>query len=211
MLDINSPGGSPVQADEMYRALVKLRKSNPDKKVYAVCSDICASAAYFVAAGADKIYANRSSMVGSIGVVFNGFGFTDAMGKLGVSRRLVTAGKNKGFLDPFSPEKPEDKEKLKAMLTLVHDQFKQAVMDGRGDRLKVNEDTFSGLFWTGLQAKEMGLIDGFGSIRNGFKGVPRVEYSIKDNWFDKINKQFGESMSKVFGKMMGVSQNSPLA
>lgn len=195
MIDINSPGGSPVQADEMNRALMTFRKAYPSVKVFAYCSDICASAAYYVAVGAEKIYANPSSMVGSIGVVFNGFGFTGAMDKLGVSRRLVTAGKYKGFLDPFSEAAPNEVAKLQTMLNIVHQQFKDAVLQGRGKRLKVNDDTFSGLFWTGIQAKQMGLIDDFASIRDGYGKLPRVVYSARENFIEKLNKQLGESMA----------------
>lgn len=210
ILDINSPGGSPVQADLMYRALMDFRKTYPNKKVYAVCSDICASAAYYIASGAEKIYANPSSVVGSIGVLFNGFGFTDAMDKVGISRRLMTAGKNKGFLDPFSPVNEGDKKKLQVILDIVHQQFKQAVLKGRGNRLKVTDETFSGLFWTGLQAKEMGLIDDFGSIYDTFKTIPRVSYSGHEGLMDRIQKQLGESVANVFLNRLGIG-NAPLA
>ncbi|MFZ4077365.1 MAG: S49 family peptidase, partial [Legionellaceae bacterium] len=141
---IESPGGSPVQADYMYNALHYYRKKYPDIKVYAVCVDMCASAAYYVAAAADEIYANPSSMVGSIGVIYNGFGFVDTLQKIGVSRRVQTAGQNKAFLDQFSPVKPEDEATLQVMLDLVHQQFIDKVKTGRGDRLKIDSETFSG-------------------------------------------------------------------
>ncbi len=195
MININSPGGSPVQADEMYQALMTQRKANPKKKVIAICAEMCASAAYYVAAGADEIIANPSSLVGSIGVISNGFGFTGAMDKIGISRRMVTAGKNKGFLDPFSPMESKDKEKLQVMLNIIHDEFKNNVIAGRGKRLKITEETFSGLFWTGRQAKERGLIDGFGSSRDGYKELPRIVYSHKDSVLDQISKQLSESVS----------------
>ncbi len=209
MLNINSPGGSPVQADEMYQALIKYRKADPSKKVYAVCSDMCASAAYYVAAGADEIVANRSSLVGSIGVIYNGFGFTGAMEKVGVSRRMQTAGKYKGFLDPFSPQDEQGKAKLQTMLNIVHEEFKQSVIKGRGKRLKITSETFSGLFWTGKQAKEMGLIDSFGSIRDGFDGKPRVIYSSQESLFEKVNKQFGASIANTLLNKIGIG-DSPL-
>lgn len=207
MLNINSPGGSPVQADEMYQALINLRKTNPSKKVYAVCSDLCASAAYYVAAGADEILANRSSLIGSIGVLYNGFGFTGAMEKIGISRRMLTAGKYKGFLDPFSAQDVTGRAKLQTMLNIVHDEFKQSVIKGRGKRLKITDETFSGLFWTGKQAKEMGLIDSFGSIRNGFKDKPRVTYSSHDNLFEKITNQLGASIANTLLSKIGIGQS----
>lgn len=204
-IDINSPGGSPVQADEMYQALVAFRHKYPKVKVRAICSDICASAAYYVAAGADEIYANPASMVGSIGVIYNGFGFTDAMDKLGVSRRMITAGKYKGFLDPFSPEKPADKQKIQQMLDIVHQQFIDSVVKGRGQRLKINEDTFSGLIWTGQQAKAMGLVDGYGSIRTDYSQLPRVLYSSGDSLFERLNRQLGESFAGELLTRLGVA------
>lgn len=195
MIDINSPGGSPVQADEMYQALMAFRKETPKKKVIAICAEMCASAAYYVAAGADDIWANPSSLVGSIGVVSNGFGFTGAMEKLGITRRMVTAGKNKGFLDPFSPESEVNKERLQVMLDIVHDEFKKNVIAGRGKRLKINDETFSGLFWTGVQAKQMGLIDDFGNSKKSYKGLPRLAYSHKENLLEQLSKQLTESIA----------------
>ena len=195
MININSPGGSPVQADEMYQALMAFRKQNPKKKVIAICAEMCASAAYYVAAGADDIWANPSSLVGSIGVISNGFGFTGVMDKLGITRRMVTAGKNKGFLDPFSPESAENKERLQVMLNIVHEEFKNNVIAGRGDRLHITNETFSGLFWTGKQAKDMGLIDAYGSSRDGYKDLPRIAYSHKENMLEQLTKQLTESIA----------------
>lgn len=206
ILKINSPGGSPVQADYMYREVMRLRKKFPKIKVYAVCTDMCASAAYYVASSANEIYANPSSLVGSIGVLFNGFGFVDAMSKLGISRRLLTAGKNKAFLDPFSPVRPEDQAKLKTMLKIIHKQFEDSVIKGRAGRLKVSDETFSGLFWTGVQAKSMGLIDEFGSVSDVVRvkkpGLRVINYTQKGNVFERVAKQFASKLaSELFTRV----------
>lgn len=209
LININSPGGSPVQADEMYQAIMMQRKSNPKKKVIAVCSEMCASAAYYVASAADSIYANPSSVVGSIGVISSGFGFTGLMDKVGVSRRVFTSGLNKSFLDPFSPEKSQDKEKLQLMLNIIHDEFKNNVIAGRGKRLQITDETFSGLFWTGRQAKKMGLIDDFGSIRAPLKALPRVVYSRDENLLEQLNKQLAESMiHELFSQLVALSSST---
>lgn len=195
ILRINSPGGSPVQADDIYREVMRYRTLHPKIKVYAVCTDMCASAAYYAAAAANEIYANPASIVGSIGVIYSGFGFDDLMKKVGVSRRLVTAGIYKGFMDPFSPEQPKEKEMLKHMLAIVHKQFEDRVKEGRGDRLHITPDLFSGLFWTGTQAKELGLIDGFGSAgsvaRDVIKVKHLVDYTITESSLDKFARQLG--------------------
>lgn len=209
LININSPGGSPVQADEMYQAIMMQRKSNPKKKVIAVCSEMCASAAYYVASAADSIYANPSSVVGSIGVISSGFGFTGLMDKVGVSRRVFTSGLNKSFLDPFLPEKSQDKEKLQLMLNIIHDEFKNNVIAGRGKRLQITDETFSGLFWTGRQAKKMGLIDDFGSIREPLKDLPRVVYSRDENLLEQLNKQLAESMMhELFSQLVALSSST---
>ena len=199
ILRINSPGGSPVQADYMYNIIRSFKHEYPTVKTYAVCVDICASAAYYIAAAADEIYANPASMVGSIGVLYNGFGFSDAIQKLGVSRRLQTAGKNKGFLDPFMPEVPEQKAFLQTLLNEVHQQFINKVKEGRGERLKVDDLTFSGLFWTGSQARERGLIDGFASAGELAKQTIKVDkiinYTHKQSVFEKFSKDIGEMAS----------------
>ena len=163
ILRINSPGGSPVQSGYVYDEIKRLRAEYPDKKVYAVISDIGASGAYYIASAADEIYANRASLVGSIGVVAGGFGFTEVMEKLGVERRLYTAGENKAFLDPFSAEEPEEVAFWQNVLENTHAQFITAVQQGRGDRLADDPRLFSGLIWSGEQALELGLIDGLGS------------------------------------------------
>ncbi len=198
ILRIDSPGGSPVQADYMYNTIRYYRHKHDDIKVYAVCVDTCASAAYYIAAAADEIYANPSSIVGSIGVVYNGFGFVDTMQKFGVSRRLQTAGHNKGFMDPFSPIVPGQEKQLQSMLNIIHQEFINKVKSGRGTRLLIDDDTFSGLFWTGTQAKQRGLIDGFASTgqlaRETIKIENIVDYSYKENALEKVAKRIGVAM-----------------
>lgn len=198
ILRIDSPGGSPVQADYMYNTIQYYRHKEADIKVYAVCVDTCASAAYYIAAAADEIYANPSSIVGSIGVIYNGFGFVDTMQKLGVSRRLQTAGHNKGFMDAFSPIVPGQEKQLQTMLNIIHQEFISKVKAGRGTRLLIDDDTFSGLFWTGTQAKQRGLIDGFASTgqlaRETIKIENIVDYSYKESPFEKVAKRIGVAM-----------------
>src|SRR5678815_717700 len=152
VLKINSPGGSPVQSQTIYDEMKRLRKKYPDIPLYVVVEDICASGGYFVAVGADRIYVSKSSIVGSIGVLMNGFGFTGLMDKLGVDRRLITAGENKGMLDPFSPIDPKDKAHIQTMLGDIHQQFIGVVKEGRGKRLKESPEIFSGLIWTGQKS-----------------------------------------------------------
>ena len=192
ILRIDSPGGSPVQADYMYQVVRYYQKKHPDIKVYAVCVDLCASAAYYVATAADMIYANPASLVGSIGVIYNGFGAVDAMHKLGIDNRTQTAWMNKGFLDPFSPEKPEEK-------AFIHQLFIARVKEGRGSRLHIDSQTFSGLIWTGSQAKEMGLIDDFASsgmvARDIIKVEKIIDYTEKANMFEQLMQNVGASMS----------------
>lgn len=179
-------------------------------KTYAVCVDICASAAYYVAAGADEIYANPSSMVGSIGVLYNGFGFVDAIQKLGITRRLQTAGTNKAFLDPFSPTTPEQQQLLQVMLNEVHQQFIAKVKEGRGSRLKIDNDTFSGLFWTGTQSKERGLIDGFASsgelLRDVIKREEVIDYTYKQSVFDRMTKNIGAAVANQLPAALGLKE-----
>ena len=208
VLRIDSPGGSPVQADYMYNAVKHYKQKYPDIKTYAVCVDMCASAAYYVAAAADEIYAAPSSMVGSIGVIYNGFGFVDSLHKLGMTRRLLTAGEHKGLLDQFSPEKPEDVAYLQKMLDLVHQQFIAKVKEGRGSRLKVDTETFSGLFWTGTQAKERGLIDGFGSSESLARDVIKVDtfvdYTTKENVIELLAKNLGAEVVTQLPTALGL-------
>lgn len=165
ILHINSPGGSPVQASEVYDEIYRLRETYPDKPIYAVAADLCASGGYYIAAATQKIYANQASIIGSIGVRADGFGFVEAMDKLGISRRLYTAGESKAFLDPFSPQQPDDIRHIQGMLNEIHQQFINAVQAGRGERLKDNPQLFSGLVWTGDTGVSLGLVDELADIR----------------------------------------------
>ena len=210
ILRIDSPGGSPVQADYMFQTIRYFHTKYPSIKTYAVCVDTCASAAYYVASAADEIYANPSSLVGSIGVVFNGFGFVDAMKKVGITRRLETAGRNKGFMDQFSPINPEQEKSLQAMLNIIHEQFIAQVKLGRGSRLKIDDDTFSGLVWTGRQAKDKGLIDGFASAgqlaRDIIKIDQLVDYTEKQSVLEQMAGKFGSAMVNQIPEALGLKQ-----
>ncbi len=201
ILRINSPGGSPVQSGMVYDEIKRLRKIYPAKQVYAVAEDIAASGAYYIASAADFIYADKASMVGSIGVLMDGFGFNNTMQKLGVERRLYTAGKNKGMLDPFSSENPAHKVYIQNMLNGIHKQFITAVKNGRGARLKENTDTFSGLVWNGDEALAQGLIDQLGNVENVARNVIKeehmVDYTIEEGLADRLAKQFGTYFGKA--------------
>ena len=192
---INSPGGSPVQSNTIYEEMRRLRKKHPAVPLYAVIEDLCASGGYYVAAAADRIYVGRSSIVGSIGVRMDSFGVTGLMEKLGVERRLLTAGDNKGFLDPFLPVDPTQKAHAQALLEDVHRQFIGAVRDGRGSRLKETPDMFSGLVWTGQKSVELGLADAFGSLdyvaREVVKAEKVVDYTQKENLAEKFARRLG--------------------
>ena len=199
IMRINSPGGSPVQSQTIYDEMRRLRKKYPDIPLYAVVEDVCASGGYFVAAGADRIYVSKSSVVGSIGVLMNGFGFSGLMEKLGVDRRLITAGENKGMLDPFSPVYDKDVEHARALIKDIHQQFIGVVREGRGKRLKETPDMFSGLIWTGQMSVELGLADGFGSLdsvaRDIIKAEDIVDYSQKEGFAEKVARRFGASVA----------------
>ncbi|HEY4637483.1 MAG TPA: S49 family peptidase [Burkholderiales bacterium] len=192
---INSPGGSPVQSNNIYEEMRRLRKKHPTVPLYAVVEDLGASGGYYVAAGADRIYVGRSSIVGSIGVRMDSFGVTGLMEKLGVERRLLTAGENKGFLDPFLPVDPTQRAHAQALLEDVHRQFIGAVRDGRGKRLKETPDMFSGLVWTGQKSVELGLADAFGSLdyvaREVVKAEKVVDYTQKENLAEKFARRLG--------------------
>ena len=195
VLRINSPGGSPVQAGMINDEIRRLRAKYPDKPLYAVVEDMCASGGYYVAVAADKIYVNKSSIVGSIGVLMDGFGFTGTMDKVGVERRLLTAGANKGFLDPFSPQAETHKTHAQSMLNDIHQQFIDVVKTGRGNRLKETPEMFSGLMWTGVQSVQLGLADEFGSVdsvaRDVIKAEKVLDYSLKDNIAERFAKRLG--------------------
>ena len=205
ILLINSPGGSPVQAGIISDEIVRLKELHR-KPIYAVVEESCASAAYYIAAATDKIYVNKASIVGSIGVLMDGFGFTGLMDKLGVERRLMTAGENKGFLDPFSPQTEAQRKHAQFMLNHIHSQFIAVVKKGRGDRLKETPDMFSGLFWTGQQAVDLGLADELASLdhvaREVVKAEDLVDYSRHDNVAERLVKRFGAAMGEGAWKAM---------
>ena len=198
----NSPGGSPVQAQTIYDEMKRLRKKYPEIPLYAVIEDVCASGGYFVAVGADRIYVGQASIVGSIGVLMNGFGFTGLMDKLGVERRLITAGENKGMLDPFSPLDEKDKAHIKTLMGDIHQQFIGVVKEGRGKRLKESPEIFSGLIWTGSRSVELGLADGIGSLEYVAREVIKAEeirdFTITEGIAEKFARRFGAAASSAF-------------
>ena len=197
---INSPGGSPVQAGIVYDEIRRLRAKYPDIALYAVVEDICASGGYYIASAADKIFVDKASIVGSIGVLMDGFGFTEAMNKLGVERRLLTAGENKGFLDPFSPQDMVQKQHAQTLLKEIHSQFIDVVRKGRGSRLKETPEMFSGLMWTGAESIKMGLADDFGTVdtvaRNVIKAEDILDYSVKENIAERFAKRLGADVGQ---------------
>ncbi|MDQ5881039.1 MAG: protease [Pseudomonadota bacterium] len=200
VLRINSPGGSPVQSGIVYDEIRRLRVKYPEVPLYAVVEDLCASGGYYVAAAADKIFVDKASIVGSIGVLMDGFGFTSGMDKLGIERRLLTAGENKGFLDPFSPQDARQREHAQVMLNDIHKQFIDVVRQGRGQRLKETPEIFSGLMWTGAQSIQLGLADGFGTVdtvaRDVIKAEKTVDYSVHENIAERFAKRLGADMAK---------------
>jgi protease-4 len=206
VLRINSPGGSPVQAGILYDEIRRLKKLHPTKKVYAVVEETCASGAYYIAVAADEIYADKASIVGSIGVLMDSFGATGLMDKLGVERRLITAGENKGIGDPFSPLQPKHRAYLQAMIDQIHQQFIAVVRQGRGTRLKEGPDTFSGLFWNGEQALKNGLIDHLGNLdyvaRDVIKAEEVIDYTPKENVAERLAKKFGAAIGSGAVKAM---------
>ena len=203
---INSPGGSPVQAQTIYDEMKRLRAKYPEIPLYAVVEDVCASGGYFVAAGADRIYVGKASIVGSIGVLMNGFGFTGLMDKLGVERRLITAGDNKGMLDPFSPLEEKDKEHVKTLMADIHQQFIGVVKEGRGKRLKESPEIFSGLIWTGQRSVDLGLADGFGSLEYVAREVVKAEdirdFTITEGVAEKLARRFGAAAANTFADVL---------
>ncbi len=209
IIRINSPGGSPVQAGYINDEIRRLREKHPDIRVYAVATDICASGGYYIAAAADEIYADKASVIGSIGVLMNGFGFVEAMNKLGIERRLLTAGEHKGFLDPFSPMKEENVNHIKGVLKAIHEQFIKQVKLGREKSLKAkgkvdlleNPKLFSGLVWTGEQAVELGLVDALGSSSYVAREIIKVkkikDFTPKPNYFESFAERLGAAMAKT--------------
>jgi protease-4 len=203
VLRINSPGGSPVQAGIITDEIRRLRAKHADTPLYVVVEDICASGGYYVASAADKIFVDKASIVGSIGVLMDGFGFTGSMDKLGVERRLLTAGENKGFLDPFSPQNERHKMHAQDMLDDIHQQFIDIVRKGRGKRLKETPDMFSGLMWTGAKSIELGLADGIGTVDSVARDLIQAEeirdYTMKPNLAEKFARRFGAEMASGLG------------
>jgi protease-4 len=206
VLRINSPGGSPVQAGMINDEIHRLRKLYPKKPFYVVVEDICASGGYYVAVAADQILVDKASLVGSIGVIMEGFGFTGLMDKLGVTRRMITAGSNKGMMDPFSKENPQQVEMIKTMIDEIHQQFIAVVKEGRGSRLKETPDLFSGRVWNGEQAIKIGLVDGYGTVdsvaRDVFKAPDILDYTMKENFAERVAKRFGAEAGAAAGKAL---------
>lgn len=201
ILRINSPGGSPVQAGAINDEIYRLRAQHPDIPFYAVVEDICASGGYYIAVAADKIFVDKASVVGSIGVIMNGFGFTGTLEKLGVERRLLAAGENKGFLDPFSPSNPKQRQHATRMLTEIHQQFINVVQKGRGDRLQDDPQIFSGIVWTGEQSIVLGLTDALGDVdyvaREIIQADRIVDFTSQEGLLDRFAKRFGQVVASV--------------
>jgi protease-4 len=211
ILRINSPGGSPVQAGHINDEIRRLREKYPNIPVYAVVEDICASGGYYVAVAADHIYVDKGSIIGSIGVLMDGFGFTGLMDKLGVERRLLAAGKNKGFLDPFSPIREDQKQYAETMLNEIHQQFISVVRQGRGKRLKETPELFSGLLWVGTRSVELGLADGLGSVdyvaRELIKAEEIVDFTPRENIAERVARRFGAAMAEA---VVRITTSSPV-
>jgi protease-4 len=210
ILHANSPGGSPVQSSYVYEEIRKIKKDHPDLPVYTVVSDICASGCYYIASASDKIFVNQASLVGSIGVLMDGFGFVNVMEKMGVERRLLTAGTHKAMLDPFSPPKEDETRYMQGLLDQVHQQFISAVKAGRGDRLKDTPELFSGLVWTGEEGVRLGVVDAFGSddyVAKEIIGVEhKVDFTQPDRLLDRIAGKLGASFGQAIGSMVqGIS------
>jgi protease-4 len=210
ILRINSPGGSPVQAGIIYDEIRRLRGLYPNIPMYAVVEDICASGGYYIASAADKIYVDKASIVGSIGVIMDGWGFTGTMEKVGVERRVLTSGENKAFLDPFAPVDEKQKRHALSMLDDIHKQFIDVVRKGRGKRLKETPDIFSGLLWTGDKSIELGLADGFGSVdyvaREVIKAEDIFDFTKKQDITERFARRFGAAMAGVLGKVLAQGQ-----
>jgi protease-4 len=206
ILHFNTPGGSPVQAGYVYDEIRRIKKEKPDLPILAVVSDLCASGGYYIAAAADKIYVHPSSVIGSIGVIMNGFGFVDTIKMLGVERRLVTGGAHKALLDPFAPVDAVEKERIQQLVDQIHQQFIDAVKQGRGTRLKETPDMFSGLVWAGSEAIALGLADDLGDVRHVAKDIigaeDRVNYTPQEHLLDRISRQMGTSFGHSITGLM---------
>ncbi|QJD30138.1 signal peptide peptidase SppA [Methylococcus geothermalis] len=210
VLRMNTPGGSPVQSAYVYDEIRRIKKEHPALPVYAVVSDLCASGGYYIASATDKIFVNPASIIGSIGVIMNGFGFVGTLEKLGVERRVMTAGDHKAILDPFGPVDPAEKRHVQQLLNGIHQQFITAVKTGRGDRLKDEPELFSGLVWTGAEGIELGLADDVGELHQvaetviGAKKI--VNYSHRETWLDRLSQQLGASLGTA---LRNLSMSSP--
>ncbi len=206
ILHSNSPGGSPVQSAYIYDEIKNIKKANPKLPIYAVVSDICASGCYYIAAASDKIFVSPASLIGSIGVLMDGFGFVDTMKNLGVERRLLTAGAHKAMLDPFSPSKAEENQYMQGLINQVHQQFITAVKDGRGNRLKETPDMFSGLVWTGEEGVKLGIADAYGNDRSVAKeliGADKlVDFTESEQFFDKVMGKMGSSFGHALASVL---------
>ena len=213
VLRMNSPGGSPVQSAIINDEIRRLREQYPDKPVYVVVEDMCASGCYYIAAAADKIFVSQGSIVGSIGVLMSSFGFTGLMDKLGIERRLMTAGENKAMMDPFQPQNPRHRALTQAMLDDIHQQFITAVKEGRGKRLKQSPEIFSGLFWTGRKAIALGLADSLGTVdsvaRDVLKAEDVIDYTVREGLSDRVLKKFGAAVGESMAKTMATEWFRP--
>jgi protease-4 len=207
VLRINSPGGSPVQAGEINDEIRRLRAKYPATPIYAVVEEVCASGAYYVAVAADQIYVNKASLIGSIGVIIDGFGFVGAMDKVGIERRALAAGENKTFLDPFSPLSSQQRDYAQKMITEIHQQFIAAVKAGRGARLKESPELFSGLVWNGAHGIDLGLADALGSVdyvaREVIKAEDVVDFTVKENLTERLARKFGATLGNSLGAVIG--------
>ncbi|MCG8426302.1 MAG: signal peptide peptidase SppA [Chromatiales bacterium] len=212
VLRLNTPGGSAVQSGYIYDEIMRLKKKHEDIPVYAVVTDICASGGYYIASAADKIYVDKASIVGSIGVIMGSFGFVDSMEKLGVERRLMTAGEHKAIMDPFSPIKDGEREHIQTMLDEIHQQFITAVKEGRGDRLKDNGQIFSGLFWSGETSVELGLADGLGSssyVAREIVGEEKlIDFTPTEDLVERLAKRFGAGMASAINQSWNLNNGS---
>jgi protease-4 len=213
VLRMNSPGGSPVQSAIVNNEITRLRKLHPNKPVYVVVEDMCASGCYYIAAAADRIYVSQGSIVGSIGVLMSSFGFSGLMNKLGIERRLMTAGENKAMMDPFQPQNPRHRAYTQSLLEEIHQQFIAAVRSGRGKRLKNSPEIFSGLFWTGESAIRLGLADGLGTVdgvaRDVLKAEDVIDYTVREGLSDRVLKKFGAAVGEGFAKTMATEWVKP--
>jgi protease-4 len=212
ILRINSPGGSPVQSGYVFEEIQRLREEHPDKPVYAVAADVCASGAYYITSAADQIYVDRATLIGSIGVRLDGFGFQDTLEELGIQRRLLTAGEHKGILDPFSSFDDWDRQFIQGLLDNLHAQFISAVKEGRGDRLKGSEELFSGLFWTGEESVELGLSDAIGNASQVAREIvgaeTLIDYSQKSDLWERFADRVGTSFATTLAALSGVATPS---